>query len=70
MEYGIGDRDAGLAQASDLLERALEIDPDYVDALTGLALAYWRQWTFDGNRTQNDPRLQRSIALAGACPRN
>ncbi len=60
---GSGSLQENLLEAADYLERALEIAPDYVDALTDLALTNWRLWTYDPRRAPDDPRLVRSSAL-------
>jgi TolB-like protein/tetratricopeptide (TPR) repeat protein len=52
-----------IARATDLLERALEIEPDYVDALNELALAYWRTWANFGGRRPDDPLIAKVMAL-------
>ena len=50
-------------KAVDLLEQALEIEPDYVDALNELSVALYRLWGLGGPRVPDDPKLLRSIEL-------
>jgi TolB-like protein/tetratricopeptide (TPR) repeat protein len=52
-----------VAKATELLERALDIEPDYVDAMNELALAYWRTWANFGNRRPGDPLLAKVMEL-------
>ena len=65
MTFGLpgGSYEDGNDKAVGLLERALEIEPHYVDAMTDLALALWRQWELDGYRRPDDPRYLRSLEL-------
>ena len=65
MAFGLpsGGFEESNARATDLLERAVEIEPDYVDALNELALAYWRAWAHLGGRQPDHPLLAKVIEL-------
>jgi adenylate cyclase len=65
MQFGIpgGQFLDGVREAVVLLEQALEIEPDYVDALNELSIALYRLWSLGGTRAQNDPMLLRSVEL-------
>ena len=53
-------RDETKAHVTKLLERVLEIEPDYVDALTAMSLNLWRQWDNTAYRRLDDPLILRS----------
>ena len=59
---GPGGYRPALAEAIGLLERAIEIEPGYIDALNELNLALYRDWSASGGAT-DDPRLARSTSL-------
>lgn len=65
LTYGApgGNYDQGLQQAVELLERAIEIQPDYVDALNELSLALYRTWTRNNRATPDDPLYIRAARL-------
>ena len=65
MRFGIpgGQFLDNVREAVDLLEQALDIEPDYVDALNELSLALYRLWNLGGTRAPNDPMLLRSMQL-------
>ena len=65
MAFGLpsAGREESIARATDLLERAVEIEPDYVDAINELALAYWRAWAYFWGRQPDHPLLAKVMAL-------
>jgi TolB-like protein/tetratricopeptide (TPR) repeat protein len=57
-----GDNSRAWAQAVELLERALELEPGYVDAMNELSLTLFRIWLGSG-ATTDDPRYIRFVNL-------
>jgi TolB-like protein/Tfp pilus assembly protein PilF len=50
------------AQARQLYEKAIELDPQYAEAYARLGFTYWLEW---GNRWSADPKtMERALALA------
>ena len=53
-------RDETKVHVANILERVLEIEPDYVDALTAMSLNLWRQWDNTADQRLDDPLILRS----------
>jgi adenylate cyclase len=65
MTYGLpdGEYERAWRQAVELLERAIEIQPDYVDAMNELSLALFRIWNKDIHASPDHPLYQRMTRL-------
>ena len=65
MNYGPpdGDYQRGLREAVELLERAISIQPDYVDAMNELSLALYRLWDRKTRAGTDDPLYLRLTEL-------
>ena len=53
----------GLREAAELLERAISIQPDYVDAMNELSLALYRIWNRNRPASPDDPLYRRMDEL-------
>ncbi len=61
VEYGWRSTQKANAQARQMFERAIELDPQYAEAYAWLGRTYWREWVF---RWSVDPQtLERALAL-------
>jgi adenylate cyclase len=61
-EYATRDTKESIAQARQMWEKAIALDPQYAEAHVMLAWTYWREWVW---RWSADPQtLERALALA------
>jgi adenylate cyclase len=73
MEYARRFTKEGNAQARQMFEKAIELDPEYARAYAALGMAYWFAW---GSQWSQDPQtlqrarglVQKALALDGALP--
>lgn len=72
LEFGVPLTKQTNAQARQLCERALELDPQYAGAYARLSLTYWMEWFWYGGQDQTLERAselaQKAVALDESLP--